>query len=120
MLDGDGGGGGYGLMNADPATLRSAATEAGTTATSLDTTLTNLMNNLAPLVSAWQGDGGAAFQNIQVAVNDEIANLNRALMFLSEQVDLSSSDYVVADEEIADDLITAGATDSSIGRLLTE
>lgn len=114
----EGGAGGNSLMNADPELLKSAATEAGTTATSLDTTLTNLMSNLEPLMSAWQGDGGTAFQRVRDAVGVEIGNLNRALHFLSDEVDLSSSDYLVTDEEIATDLAAAGATDGEITRLL--
>lgn len=118
MLEGDAGG--NSLMNADPELLRSAATEAGGTAMSLDTTLTNLMNNLEPLLNAWQGDGGTAFQNVRTEVETQMGKLNNALTFLSDEVSLSSSDYVVADEDIAADLVAAGATDGTIGRLLME
>jgi ESAT-6 family protein len=119
MFDDSGGGGGPGgnLAQVDPALLTAAAIDAGETAEGLDTLLRNLMDNLSPLLTEWQGVGGAAFQNVRDAFDVQMRDLNRALRSLGEDMGLSSRDYVNADEEMRDILIATGATDGQVGRL---
>lgn len=111
-------GGGGGLMQADTAQMTSAAMEAGTTAEGLDLMLKNLMDNLSPLLVAWRGSGGTTFQNVRLAVEEEMKTLNRALHSIGEDMGLSSTDYLNADDEVAEAMAAAGGTDGSITRLL--
>lgn len=111
--------GGGGLTQADTAQMTSAAIEAGNVAEGLDLMLKNLMDNLSPLLTAWQGMGGAKFQEVRAAVEEEMRTLNRALKSIGEDMGLSSADYAMTDEEIAEAMATAGQMDQGqITRLL--
>ena len=105
-------------MQGDTELMTNAATEAGSTASTLDTLLTNLMDQLSPLLTAWRGDGGTAFQNVRLAVEEEMRNLNSALHFLSDEVAATSVDYTNTDAEMADDMVAAGASAGDIARSL--
>lgn len=108
-----------GVTQAETGQMTSAAIEAGTVAEGLDLLLRNLMDNLEPLMAAWKGMGGTRFQEIKLAVQDEMQTLNRALKSIGEDMGLSSADYAAADEEIAETIAAAGAMDSGeITRLL--
>lgn len=108
-----------GVTQAETGQMTSAAIEAGTVAEGLDLLLRNLMDNLEPLMAAWKGMGGTRFQEIKLAVQDEMQTLNRALKSIGEDMGLSSADYAAADEEIAETIAAAGAMDGGeITRLL--
>lgn len=114
----EGGGGGGGLMQSDTELLTSAAIEAGTTAEGLDTMLRNLMGRLEPLMTEWLGQGGTAFQNVRLEFENEMGKLNRALNSIGEDMGLSSADYVGADDQMAADLVAAGASSEQVATLL--
>lgn len=114
----EGGGGGTAQVQTD--LLTQGANEAGTTADGLDMMLRNLMDNLSPLMTAWLGQGGTAFQTVRVQFEEEMRALNGALHSIGESMGLSSTNYVNADDEMAADLQAAGATSTQITRLLAE
>jgi WXG100 family type VII secretion target len=111
-------GGGGGTAQVDTALLTEAANEAGTTADGLDTMLRNLMTNLSPLIEAWKGQGGTAFQGVQEQFDEEMRALNSALRSVGDSMGVSSTNYVNADDEMVSDLRSVGATTSQITRLL--
>lgn len=98
--------------------LTAGAIEAGNTAEGLDTMLRNLMGRLEPLMEQWLGSGGTAFQNVRLEFENEMGKLHRALTSIGEDMGLSSTDYVNADEEMAADLVQAGATSEQVTTLL--
>jgi WXG100 family type VII secretion target len=116
MFDEAGGGGG--LMQSDTELLTSGAIEAGTTAEGLDGLLRGLMERLSPLMTEWLGEGGGAFQRVREEFGIEMDKLNRALTSIGEDMGLSSTDYVNADDMMRSDLIAAGASSEQVSTLL--
>jgi WXG100 family type VII secretion target len=120
MFDGAGGGGG--TMQADTEQVRSAALECGMTADGLDTMLRNLMDNLSPLQTLWQGRAGTAFQDVREAFDAQMLALNSALHSIGDDVGLTSADYANTDDDIAQNMSShlAGtdASQAEISRLL--
>jgi WXG100 family type VII secretion target len=117
MLEGEGGAGGG--MQADTNDLISAANEANAVAEGLDTMLRNLMDRLEPLMTTWLGQAGLSFQTVKDEYNIEAGKLNSALRSIGEDVGVSSTNYTVADEEMATALTNAGAPSESITYLLS-
>jgi WXG100 family type VII secretion target len=83
-------------------------------ADSLTSMLNSLMNELAPLQSAWVGQGGLSFQGVKQRIDDDIARLNAALRSIAEAVATSGRDYAVSDEEMRSEMSHAGATAGQI------
>jgi WXG100 family type VII secretion target len=114
--------GGGGTMQADTEQVRSAALEVGMTADGLDLMLRNLMDNLSPLQTLWQGRAGTVFQEVRTAFDGQMLLLNGALRSIGEDVGLTSADYANADDDIAQNMSShlAGtdASQAEISRLL--
>jgi len=60
--------------------------------------LQQLMNTLAPLAGAWQGQASTAFQMLMERWNTSARNLNDALNNIGEQIRGSGATYAQADE----------------------
>lgn len=95
-------------MRSDTDLMAVAAADASGVAESLTSQLTSLMNNLAPLVTAWQGDGGRAFQTVRAAIEEEMNNLNSALNFLAGEVGATGTDYIGTDTDMSTEVTRAG------------
>lgn len=80
----------------------------------LTSNLNKLMNELAPLQSAWQGAGSNSFQKVRQRFDEDMAKLNVALRAVAEAVGSAGKDYNVSDEEIRSDMESAGATAGQI------
>lgn len=61
--------------------------------------LTNLQNQLAPLAGAWQGQASMQFQNLMERYQQNARQLNQALHAIGEQLQGSGSAYQAAEEE---------------------
>ena len=95
-------------MRSDTDLMATAAADASGVSESLTSQLMTLMNNLAPLVTAWQGDGGRAFQTVRSAIESEMQNLNSALNFLAGEVGSSGTDYVTTDTDMSTEVTRVG------------
>lgn len=111
-------GGGGGTAQVITAELTSAANEAASTADNLDTMLSNLVSNLAPLESAWRGSGGMSYQSLQLLFEEEMKALDGALRSLGGSMGIASTNYDTTDEDMRADLEAVGATSGQITRLL--
>jgi WXG100 family type VII secretion target len=96
-------------MRSDTDLMAAAAADASGVSESLTTALTTLMNNLAPMATAWQGGGGNAFQTVRAAIEEEMTNLNNALNFLADEVGASGTDYTGTDSDMTTEVNRAGA-----------
>jgi WXG100 family type VII secretion target len=113
------GGGGSNLTQAETEQMRSAAIDAGETAERLELMLRNLRDNLSPLLTQWTGTAGTTFQQVQVALDEQITALHRALTSIATDVGVSADLYQVTDEEAAEHLAQVGAMDTGeVTRLL--
>src|SRR5262249_47652191 len=83
-------------------------------ADALTSMLNNLMNELAPLQSAWVGQGGLSFRGVRERMDNDIARLNAALRSIAEAVATAGRDYSVSDEEMRSEMSHAGATAGQI------
>lgn len=93
-------------------TMAAAATSVETTADSLTTELTNLVNRLSQV--EWEGLGGQSFAATREGVETQMARLNVALRSIAEAVRTSGANYAVTDDEMRRDLQDVGATESTI------
>jgi uncharacterized protein YukE len=94
-------GGGAAGMQGDTTLIREAALDAALTADGLDLMLRNLMDNLEPVRTLWQGRGGTAFQDVRAAFEGQMKNLNGALYSIGDDIGLTSQDYEFSDEDVA-------------------
>jgi WXG100 family type VII secretion target len=106
-------------MQANPEDLASAANQANATADALDTMLRNLMQRIEPPMTRWLGAAGYSFRTVQDEFNIEMGKLNGALRSIGDDVGVSSSNYSVADDEMATALTNAGAEQGTITYLLS-
>lgn len=95
-------------MRSDTDLMAVAAADASGVSVSLTTQLTTLMNNLAPMATAWQGDGGTAFETVRAAIEVEMGNLNNALNFLAGEVGSSGTDYIGTDTDMSTEVTRSG------------
>ena len=84
----------------------------------LTTMLNTLMTNLDPLLTAWQGAGGSAFQGVRERFNTDMAHLNSALRTIAEAVGSSGTHYSAGDEETRAEVTQAGADAGGISQAL--
>jgi WXG100 family type VII secretion target len=75
---------------------------------SLQTTLTQLMNELSALSSGWGGRGFVAFESTKEEYAANLRNLNRLLRETAESIRASGSHYTVTDDDAASRVTGAG------------
>jgi WXG100 family type VII secretion target len=100
--------GGGGLTQVQTELLTSGAIEAGQCAEELNGMLSGLLEQLSPLASAWTGAAGTTYQNVQIALAENMKSLYGALTSIAEDMGISSTEFQVSDEEIASDLASVG------------
>lgn len=61
--------------------------------------LSQLKGNLAPLAGAWQGSAAVAFQNLMVRWDDAALRLNMALEGIGTSIQASSGTYAAQEEQ---------------------
>lgn len=71
--------------------------------------VSNLMNQLEPMLTDFQGAGGRTFQNIKADMNVQLVKLSQALATLAEAVGTSGTFYDATDAEAASLLAKTGA-----------
>jgi WXG100 family type VII secretion target len=106
MLQEQGGGGN--LTQVQHELLRSGGVEAGETAERLTNMLSGLLEELAPLSTAWVGTAGTTYQSIQNALADNMKVLYGALTSIAVDMGISADQFQLTDEEIATDLSAQG------------
>lgn len=97
-----------GLTQVQTELLTSGAIEAGQTAEELNGLLSGTLEALAPLATAWTGQAGTTYQNIQNALAENMRTLYGALTSIAESMGISSTEFQLSDEEIAADLAATG------------
>ena len=107
-----------GGMRTDTGLMAKTAQDVDAVADRLTSMLNRLMNELAPLQSAWQGAGGGSFQQVKDRFDNDIARLNVALRSIAEAVGSSGRDYAVSDDEMQQEMQHAGATAGQITQAL--
>jgi WXG100 family type VII secretion target len=65
----------------------------------IQSNLSQLRNNLAPLAGAWRGQASTAFQNLMVRWDDAALRLNDALESIGTSIQASSTSYAAQEEE---------------------
>lgn len=105
MFEGEGAGG---LTQVDHGLLRSGAIEAGQCAEELNGMLSGLVEQLSPLATAWVGQAGATYQNVQNALAENMRTLYGALTSIADSMGISADEFELSDEEIAQDLAATG------------
>jgi WXG100 family type VII secretion target len=99
--------GGGGRTQVETDLLTSGAIEAGQTAEKLNGMLSGLVTQLEPL-AAWTGAAGATYQRVQTALAENMKELHDALTSIAERMGISSTEFQMSDEEIAQDLAATG------------
>lgn len=105
MFDETGGGG---LTQVETDLLTSGAIEAGQCAEELNAMLSGLVEQLSPLATAWTGAAGTTYQQVQEALAGNMKTLYDALTSIADRMGISSSEFQLSDEEIAQDLAATG------------
>lgn len=65
----------------------------------IQSTLSQLKSQLAPLQGAWRGQASTAFANLMVRWDDAAMRLNNALQGIGESIQASSTTYAQQEEE---------------------
>jgi WXG100 family type VII secretion target len=102
----------------DTVSMDEAARHAASVADNLRTRLNSLMNQLEPLLTEWQGDGGAAFQIAREACNEQMNNCHNALTYLSDEVGLSGVTYTTTDVDAGESVNRSSSGLSGISNSL--
>ena len=108
------------LTRSDSAVMAQAANDVDGVAGRLDSMLRTLMNDLSPLLTAWVGQGGTAFQRVQMEYEADVTRLNNALHGLSAALGQANTGYVATDEQSAATVDKSGAEVGSITASLTQ
>lgn len=94
--------------------MAQAATDVDGVAGRLDGMLRSLMGQLEPLLTAWQGQAGTAFQRVRMEYEADVQKLNNALHGLSAAISQANTGYVATDEQSKSSVDTAGANVGTI------
>lgn len=97
-------------MGTDTALMAKTAGDVDGAADRLTSMLTGLMNQLAPLQTAWTGAGGSSFQSVRERFDSDMMRLNNALRAIAQAVRSAGQDYTTGDEEVSAAVSNAGAT----------
>jgi WXG100 family type VII secretion target len=76
----------------------------------LQSMLSQLMNELSVLQSAWQGAGAKAFQQVQQQYQQDLKSLNQALSTTAQAIRDSASSYDTTDSAAADRVNKSGGS----------
>jgi WXG100 family type VII secretion target len=104
--------GGGGLTQVQTELLTSGAKEAGTCAEELNGLLSGTIEELSPLATAFVGMAGTQYQQIQEALATNMRTLYAALTSIAESMGISSQEFAVSDEDIAQSLASTGVMDA--------
>ena len=78
--------------------MTSAANHVAQVNQSVQSQLSGLRNQLAPLAGAWKGQAASAFAVLMERWDNDARNLNQALNSIGEQIRGSGTTYAQADE----------------------
>jgi WXG100 family type VII secretion target len=92
----------------DAAVMANTAAKFNQVNESLQSMLSTLMNELSVLSSAWQGQGGRAFEQVKERYAQDLKTLNRALSETSESIKQSGSSYHASDDASASRVANSG------------
>ncbi|HEY8372866.1 MAG TPA: WXG100 family type VII secretion target [Pseudonocardiaceae bacterium] len=85
----------------DSATMQQAANDVANINGEIQGQLQTLLNQIAPLESAWKGEASKAFHQLIERWQNDARKLNDALMAISEQLGGASQTYLQQEEEQA-------------------
>jgi WXG100 family type VII secretion target len=105
-------------MRTETAVMAQTAQHVNDVADQLTTMLSTLMTNLDPLLTAWQGAGGSAFQGVRERFNTDMARLNAALRTIAGAVGSSGTHYGASDEQTQAEVTRSGAGAGGISQAL--
>lgn len=104
---------------ADVVRLFDTEKEIDQVATDLTQRLNGLMSELSACQPAWVGKSGMSFQQVQQQFNEAVSQLNAQIRGIAEQVGSHGRALDVDDQELEQEMKTAGATDTQITNALT-
>jgi WXG100 family type VII secretion target len=102
------------MTRQDSEIMAQAANDVDGVAARLDSMLRTLMNNLEPLMTAWVGQGGTAFQRVRMEYEADVQKLNNALHGLSAALGRANTGYVETDEQSRATVDRSGANVGTI------
>jgi WXG100 family type VII secretion target len=102
----------------DTGVMSKAAQDVNGVAERLNGMLNRLMNELAPLSTAWVGQGGSSFQAVKERFDADMLKLNTALAAISHAVGSAGVDYGVSDAESQSEVDRSGAQAGQITNAL--
>jgi WXG100 family type VII secretion target len=83
---------------AQAAVMAKAAGQFEQVNSSIQSMMSGLMNQLAPLQSRWVGAGGTSFTNVKVQFDDDMKKISQALSETAEAIRTSGQQYTVSDD----------------------
>ena len=96
-------------FNAVTAELLKAADRADQAGGELTTMLSQLLTELAPLESRFQGSAGMSFQQVQSRIQQDLVQITDALNEVASGVRSSGKDFDVADQTAQEEVQRAAA-----------
>lgn len=77
---------------------------------SLQSMLNTLMSELSVLQTAWKGSGAMAFEQVRAQYQQDLSNLNKALLETAEAIRSSGVSYDASDSAAADRVTKSGGS----------
>lgn len=90
--------------------MASAAAKFDEVNNDLQKMLSDLMNELSGLSSAWKGLGANAFEQVKTEYASDLRSLNNALSETAEAIRTSGASYSASDSEAASRVAKTGGT----------
>jgi WXG100 family type VII secretion target len=92
---------GVAQTQAESAVMVSTAAKFENVNSSLQSMLNTLMSELSVLQGAWKGSGATAFEQVKVQYQQDLSNLNKALLETAQAIRSSGVSYDASDSEAA-------------------
>ena len=93
---------GVAQTQAESAVMAKAAGRFESVNSSLQSMLNTLMSELSVLQTAWKGSGAMAFEQVRAQYQQDLSNLNKALLETAEAIRSSGVSYDASDSAAAD------------------
>jgi WXG100 family type VII secretion target len=100
---------GVAQTQAEAAVMESTATKFESANSSLQSTLTKLMDRLTSLQTAWQGAGGKAFEQVKLQYEADQKALSNALTETASAIRTSGTAYTTSDTEAASRVVKSNS-----------